>query len=107
MNSSNRCCALIAVVLLAAFSGCTAYQKCGTGGCPGDAEITAAVQAAYAQHAELQAPNTINVHTINHVVYLYGLVATDLQRQTAESIAMQVPNVTKVVNSIGTSGNGR
>jgi len=47
------------------------------------------------------------VQTIDHVVYLYGLVATDLQRQTAESIARQVPNVTKVVNSIGTSGNGR
>jgi osmotically-inducible protein OsmY len=107
MNSSNRCCALILALLLAALPACAAYQKCGTGGCPGDAEITAAVQAAYMQHAELQAPNVINVQTIDRVVYLYGLVATDLQRQTAESVAKQVPNVAKVVNSIGTSGNGR
>jgi osmotically-inducible protein OsmY len=107
MHMTTRYCTLVLAVLLAASSGCTAYQKCGTGGCPGDAEITAAVQAAYAQHAELQPPNTITVHTINHVVYLYGLVATDLQRQTAESIAKEVPNVAKVVNSIGTSGNGR
>jgi BON domain len=107
MNNSKRCCTLVLVLLLGMLSGCAAYRKCGTAGCPGDAEITAAVEAAYAQHAELQAPNTISVQTINHVVYLYGLVATDLQRQTAESIARQVPNVTKVVNSIGTSGNGR
>jgi osmotically-inducible protein OsmY len=107
MNSTQRCCALVLALLLGALSGCAAYQKCGTRGCPGDAEITAAVQAAYMQHAELQPPNVINVQTINRVVYLYGLVATDLQRQTAESVAQQVPNVAKVVNSIGTSGNGR
>ena len=107
MNSTQRCCALVFALLLAALSGCAAYQKCGVGGCPGDAEITAAVQAAYGQHADLQPPNMINVQTINRVVYLYGLVATDLQRQIAESVAQQVPNVAKVVNSIGVSGNGR
>jgi osmotically-inducible protein OsmY len=107
MNNSKRCCTVVLALLLGMLSGCAAYNKCGVGGCPGDAEITAAVQAEFAKHAELQPPNTINVQTINHVVYLYGLVATDLQRQTAESIAMQVPNVAKVVNSIGTSGNGR
>lgn len=107
MNNSKRFCTLVLVILMGALGGCAAYQKCSAGGCPGDAEITAAVQAAYMQHAELQAPNVINVQTINRVVYLYGLVATDLQRQTAESVAKQVPNVAKVVNSIGTSGNGR
>jgi osmotically-inducible protein OsmY len=40
-------------------------------------------------------------------VYLYGLVDTDYQRQIAESVARQVPGVSKVINSIGLAGNSR
>jgi osmotically-inducible protein OsmY len=49
----------------------------------------------------LEAPNQLNVQTINRVVYLNGLVATGLQRWDAESVASQVQGVDKVVNSIG------
>jgi osmotically-inducible protein OsmY len=107
MNNSKRCCTLVLVLLLGMLSGCAAYKKCGAGGCPGDAEITAAVQAEFAKHAELQPPNVLRVQTIDGVVYLYGLVDTDLQRQVAESVAGQTPGVAKVINSIGLSGNGR
>jgi osmotically-inducible protein OsmY len=40
-------------------------------------------------------------------VYLTGQVATDLQRQTAESVAREVPGVGEVVNSIAISFEGR
>jgi osmotically-inducible protein OsmY len=42
----------------------------------------------------------ITVQTLDHVVYLYGIVASGLEIGTAESIALQVPGVARVVNSI-------
>jgi osmotically-inducible protein OsmY len=44
------------------------------------------------------------VQTLDHVVYLNGLVDTDLERQLAESVAAGAKGVTRVVNSIGLSG---
>ncbi len=88
-------------LLTAMLSGCAAYQKCGLGGCPGDAEITAQVQTLFEQHPVLLPPNIIRVQTWDRVVYLSGLVDTDLQRQIAESVAMQAPGVRRVENSIG------
>jgi osmotically-inducible protein OsmY len=90
--------------LAAALSGCAAisvYRSCGVGGCPGDATVTRAVNELFTQHPVLEAPNLIDVQTLNHVVYLYGLVDTDLQRQLAESVARGAPGVTRVVNTIG------
>jgi osmotically-inducible protein OsmY len=96
-----------AVALTVTLGACAAYQKCGFGGCPGDAQIAASVSAAFAHHAELQPPNLIDVQAVDGVVYLYGLVDTDYQLQMAEVVAHQVPGVTKVINSIGLAGNSR
>jgi|SRR5579863_5312248 len=104
------CRPLLACVLacaLLAMSGCAEFTKCGFRGCPGDAEITAAVEAIFAQHTELEPPSLVTVRTIDHVVYLNGLVATDLQRQTAQALAQQAVGVRRVVNSIGVSYSGR
>src|ERR1700692_1549736 len=92
------------LVLTGALPGCAAYRKCGFGGCPGDAEITTEVRAQFDQHPVLEPPNLLQVQTLDHVVYLTGLVDTDLERQMAESVAGEVPGVTKVINSIGLSG---
>jgi osmotically-inducible protein OsmY len=95
---------LICTLLLsAALSGCAVNGKCGFGGCAGDAEITANVQASFKQYPALQAPNLVNVETVNHVVYLRGLVDTPYQQQLAASIAGQAAGVTRVVNLIGLS----
>jgi len=95
----------ITVVLTGALSACAVYKKCGFAGCPGDGAITAAVQTEFDRHAVLEPPNLLHVQTLDHVVYLSGLVDTDLERQIAESVAREVPGVVKVVNSIGISGN--
>jgi osmotically-inducible protein OsmY len=92
------------LVLAGALPGCAAYEKCGFRGCPGDAEITAEVRALFDQHPVLEPPNLLEVQTLDHVVYLNGLVDTDMQRQMAESVAHQAKGVAKVVNSIGLSG---
>jgi osmotically-inducible protein OsmY len=96
----------LAIALMASLTtGCAVYEKCGLRGCPGDAGITAAVQASFARHDALMPPNTVEVRCLDGVAYLTGLVATDLQRQLAESVALSTPGVKRVVNSIGLTNN--
>jgi osmotically-inducible protein OsmY len=94
----------IILILTSALPGCAAYRKCGFSGCPGDAEITTEVRALLDRYPALEPPNLVQVHTLDHVVYLSGLVDTDLERQMAESVAQEAKGVAKVVNSIGLSG---
>jgi osmotically-inducible protein OsmY len=93
-----------AVLFAIVLSGCAAYRKCGFEGCPGDAKITAGVKALFQQHPILEPPNLLTVRTLDRVVYLYGLVDTDYEREIAELVALQAPGVAKVANSIGISG---
>lgn len=91
-----------AVAITVTSSGCAAldtWRKCGAG-CPGDAEISAAVRARLSQHTELLAPNRVYVSTLGGVVYLSGEVATDVQRLDAEEIARATPGVTRLVDDI-------
>lgn len=87
-------------ILTCTAAGCATYEKCGLEGCPGDANVTANVQALFDQHPELGPPNSIDVQTLDHVVYLNGMVAAGLQRQEAESVALEASGATQVVNSI-------
>jgi osmotically-inducible protein OsmY len=101
---------LLAFILLiaAAFDGCASTSsQCASESCKGDAKITADVQAKLKEHSELRAPNTVYVQTRGGVVYLTGQVATDLQRETAETAAGQVPGVVRVVNSVALTYGGR
>ena len=95
----------IGLSMVSALMGCAAYQHCGAHGCAGDAEITANVQAHLNEHTALESPNLITVQTLRHVVYLYGLVNTVLERDLAGDVAQETPDVIKVVNSIGISSN--
>ena len=85
-------------------SACATYNKCGFSGCPGDAKITADVQSAFNQHTVLMPPNLLAIQTLDHVVYLTGFVDTDRERLVAESVALEVPGVARVVNSIAVRG---
>ena len=84
--------------LIGALSGCATFEKCGFTGCPGDAQITADVKALFAKHPELG--TSIEVQTLDHVVYLYGLVDSPLESEIAKSAALEAPGVTRVVSSI-------
>jgi osmotically-inducible protein OsmY len=92
-----------AIVLSGILPGCTTFRKCGFSGCAGDADISAQVRALLYQHS-LQPPNLIQVQTLDRVVYLTGLVNSDTERLTAQSVALEAPGVSKVVNSIGLIG---
>jgi BON domain len=87
-----------ALTVAAALPGCAVFPRSSNAAV--DQKITADVETRFGQNAELEAPNLLNVQTINRVVYLNGLVSTGLQRRDAELVADQVQGVDKVVNSI-------
>jgi osmotically-inducible protein OsmY len=89
-----------AFMLTGALAGCATYEKCGLEGCPGDSKVTANVRTLFEQHPELGGADSINVQTLDHVVYLNGMVATGLESQEAASVAREAPGVTRVVNLI-------
>jgi hypothetical protein len=93
---------ILGIVIAGVLSGCATFEKCGFKGCPGDAEITAEVNALFDRHPELG--NSIHVQTLDHVVYLYGLADTPGGPEIAESVARGAPGVTRVVSSIAYGG---
>jgi osmotically-inducible protein OsmY len=109
-NGLRRLALSVLVIALAnALGGCATYhvwRKCA-GGCPGDAELSAAVRARLGAHTELLAPNRVDVRVLDGVVYLSGQVATDLQRTDAELIARTTPGAPPVVDMISLEYNGR
>ncbi|MGD0504119.1 MAG: BON domain-containing protein [Steroidobacteraceae bacterium] len=92
-----------AFILTAAMAGCATHGELGAGSATGDAKVSSDVRALFDQHPELGAPNLIDVHTVDHVVYLNGTVSQGLQSQEAETVALQAAGVTRVVNSIAVS----
>jgi osmotically-inducible protein OsmY len=107
MRNGNPLVLAVLLLLAAALAGCVSSPQCNSAQCQGDAKINADVQSRIKEHRELGPPNMVYVQTRGGVVYLTGQVATDLQRETAETVAGGVPGVTNVVNSIALSYGGR
>jgi osmotically-inducible protein OsmY len=91
-----------AAALAGALPGCATNPSCGSDGCQRDAKITAEVQALFDMTPVLEPPNLLTVHTSDRVVFLNGMVANDLERDTAEVVALRAPGVAMVVNGIVT-----
>ena len=108
MRTSPPLLLLLTLVLAMPLAGCvSSTAQCTSAECQADAKITAGVQQKLKEHRELGPPNLVYVQTRRGVVYLTGQVATDLQRDTAETLAGHVPGVVNVVNSIALSYSGR
>jgi osmotically-inducible protein OsmY len=107
---AGYCGVVLALAVALCVPGCTgyhAYRKCGWHGCPGDESVSTQVRMLLAQHPALGPPNQVYVQTADGVVFLSGRVATDLQRETAESVAREAAGVREVVNSIALTYEGR
>lgn len=94
-----------ALIVTCCLSGCAAYTACRSGDCADDAQITSGVQKSIDRYGQL-GPDQVDIQTIAHVVYLYGLVNTDLERDRAEEAALETPGVARVVNSISVNNRG-
>lgn len=95
------------IVAASSLSACATLEKCGLEGCAEDRQITTAVQRVIHSYPALQGVNTVRVQTLNHVVYLYGQVDTELELWTAQQAALSVKGVDRVVNSIAFQFQGR
>jgi osmotically-inducible protein OsmY len=108
MTKSTRFYALTLTWLLAVgLSGCAGFGKCDPENCTNDAKITADVRAMIKEHRELGPAAAFHIQTINGIVYLNGIVETDMERRSFESLVMLVPNVKDVVNSLDIRNSGR
>jgi osmotically-inducible protein OsmY len=88
------------ILLTATLSGCATYRGCGDGDCSSDQKMNSQVEGLLDSHPELMGSSPLTVQSKDGIVYLNGVVATDLQRDTAESMALRVAGVTRVVNDI-------
>jgi len=81
------------LILTVALPGCATFSA-------DDAKISANVQTQLDRRPELGPPHSIDVQTIDHVVYLNGFVNAGLESETAQSVADEVPGVARVVSNI-------
>ncbi|HEY2677333.1 MAG TPA: BON domain-containing protein [Steroidobacteraceae bacterium] len=106
-TSSKRFAPACALLLMSALSGCATFDEsfdmCQSAGCSADTKIATDVRTNLQQRSELEGSGPLQVQTINHVVYLNGIVSVGQERAEAESVALQTPGVTQVVNNIAVS----
>ena len=88
------------LILTVALPGCATFRESGSNARADDAKISANVQTQLDRRPELGPPHSIDVQTINRVVYLNGSVSAGLESETAESVADEAPGVARVVNNI-------
>lgn len=100
MNRINTFNAPMALLITASvLAGCATDPVSGPGGDSADAKITQNV-VQLDKHPDLGPPQEIHVQTKKQVVYLSGLVDSDVEVQNAESAARQAKGVSDVVNMI-------
>lgn len=99
--------ALALAGILGACAGTRGAGDCTHGGCTADAQLAATVEATIYRHPELRPPNLIYVRAHGGVVYLSGVVSTELQREIAVASAQQVPGQRRVLDDIGIEYAGR
>ena len=91
----------LAVLLLTACSG---FPTCTTSSCGEDQRIAADVQTRLYQVPSLRG-FAMGVQCVDHVVYLRGMVATQLDIDRARDVAYATPGVLKVVSNMAVDTN--
>lgn len=89
-----------ATIVAGVAAGCADFREHGSPSDSADSMITADVEARLNQMADLGPPGSIKVQTLDHVVYLNGLVDGGLEKRTAEEAVLRVPGVEKVADDI-------
>jgi osmotically-inducible protein OsmY len=105
MRISSRNAGLVSVVLVGLLSGCAAYQKCGFDGCPGDAQLSAAVHER-AQASSVLRGNLLHIQVLDGVVYVSGMVDSDFEHEQINALFKSVPGVKSVINTTGVTTHG-
>ncbi len=98
-RSKSLNASVLALALTSILSGCATMRGLEPERSSEDAEIRANIHSMLDQRSDI-VPNTIQVQSIDRVVYLTGLVDTSAEKWIAESIARRARGVARVVNSI-------
>jgi osmotically-inducible protein OsmY len=101
-----RCAMTAALAVNLALGGCSLFGGCQTEQCREDASLRDQVRHHINERASLRFFN-VDVQSYDGVVYLEGLVDTEIDRGQAEDIAKSVPGVKKVYNALQLNGNGQ
>jgi len=88
---------VLAVSLALLLAGCAA-ETCADHPCSADQKLVEAVRSRIHDHSALLT-DQIRVQADGDIVYLYGLVSTELERREVEDVARATPGVKKVVNN--------
>ena len=100
MQMRTKLASALTVLALITASGCAVQRGQETvGAYVDDSAITTSVKARYVENKEVDA-SAISVETLNGTVMLSGFAKNQLERTTAEDIAMKVKGVKSVKNSI-------
>jgi|SRR5450631_1440106 osmotically-inducible protein OsmY len=102
-NTKSIYVAAFALFLTGILPGCADLRQSGSKNGAADAAITAEVEARLNEMPDLGPPGSVRVETLDHVVYLNGLVDGGLEKRMAEADALQAAGVTEVVNNIAVS----
>jgi hypothetical protein len=95
----------VALIMSCACCGCVDQAVCESPACQDDAAITAEVRSLLKAHPALN-PTSLDVQTRRHVVYLYGLADTEMERRSAEDVARGAKGAVQVVNLMGVNNGG-
>jgi osmotically-inducible protein OsmY len=87
-------------LLTCGFSGCTTMHHYSSPERADTAALRGRVADRLAHAAAFQPLIPLDVQAYNRVVYLYGTVSTDLQRDLAGSVAADTQGVAEVVNLV-------
>ncbi len=91
MNKSKSAIGYILICIMAAgLAGCAAFEKCTPENCATDAQIKKDVDAMLTEHREFGPPGVFHVQIINGVVYMNGIVNSELEMRSTESLVRQV-----------------
>jgi len=100
MKLRTQLASAVAVVALVTASGCAVTRgQETTGAYIDDAAITTSVKAKFVDDKTVDA-SSIKVETLNGTVMLSGFAKNAAEKETAESIAMNVKGVKGVKNAI-------
>jgi len=94
----------LSALLLGPAAACADGAACGWNSCSGDRALAAQVRARIDQHAALRV-DQIDIHVLDHVAYLTGLVDTPLEEAEAVAAAGSVPNIGGVQDELAIRGN--
>jgi len=83
--------------------GCVGNPVCDAPACSEDTATTQDVRELLLAQPGITA-YSLDVLTRDHVVYLYGIVDTERERRTAESVARGAKGAGRVVDLIGVNG---